>query len=131
MEFHIKQIRSLFFGINILYVVGSLFRTLMLVNFSFNSRHCYTNNISMIEIEQWSLIYTSYINYFIDFKLPVSSLTGPGSHPASYPMDIGSSFPEGSSGHSMKLATQLHLVPKLRMRGVIPSLPHTSLWCGA
>jgi hypothetical protein len=35
------------------------------------------------------------------------------------------------SGRSVKMATHLHLVPRLRTRGAIPPLPHTSslTWC--
>jgi hypothetical protein len=34
------------------------------------------------------------------------------------------------SGRSVKLTTYLHLVPRLRMRGAILPLPHTSSWIG-
>jgi hypothetical protein len=29
----------------------------------------------------------------------------------------------------MKLTTLLHLLPKLRINGATPLLPHTALWC--
>jgi hypothetical protein len=31
----------------------------------------------------------------------------------------------------VKLTTQIHVVPRLRMHGAILPLPHTSPWCGA
>jgi len=34
------------------------------------------------------------------------------------------------TGQVVKLTTQPHLIPKLRMRGNIPPLPHTSSWRG-
>jgi hypothetical protein len=37
---------------------------------------------------------------------------------------------EGEAGRGMKLTTHLHLVPRLRMRGVILLLPRTSLLRG-
>jgi hypothetical protein len=40
---------------------------------------------------------------------------------------------QGVSGQScwgVKLAAHLYLVPKLSMRGTIPSLPHVSSWLG-
>jgi hypothetical protein len=40
-------------------------------------------------------------------------------------------FPGGWSGRSVKLATYLHPVPTLRMRGVTPTLPHTFSCRGA
>jgi len=39
-------------------------------------------------------------------------------------------FPRGS-GQAVKLSIHLHLVPKLRIRGAIPPLPHTSSLRGA
>jgi len=30
----------------------------------------------------------------------------------------------------LRMTTYLHLVPRLRMWGAIPPLPHTSSWCG-
>jgi hypothetical protein len=38
---------------------------------------------------------------------------------------------QGSSGRDLKLNTHLHTGPKLRMRGIIPPLLHTSSRCGA
>jgi hypothetical protein len=32
------------------------------------------------------------------------------------------------SGRGMKLATHVHLIQRLRMRGAIPPLPYTSSW---
>jgi len=42
-----------------------------------------------------------------------------------YKMNTGESFSLGFSGRGVKLTTHLHLVPKLRMRAVIPLFPHT------
>jgi hypothetical protein len=53
--------------------------------------------------------------------------------PALDPMDpvgIGNLSP-GQSGRCVKLSTHLHLVPRLRMREIIPPLPHTFSWSGA
>jgi hypothetical protein len=36
-----------------------------------------------------------------------------------------------SRGRDVKQTIHLHLVLRLRMKGDIPQLPHTSLWCGA
>jgi hypothetical protein len=47
--------------------------------------------------------------------------TGSGAHPASYSMGPG-----GKAGGGMNVSIYLHLVPRLRMRGAIYSLPHTS-----
>jgi hypothetical protein len=42
---------------------------------------------------------------------------------------IGGSNPgQGQPGH--ELTTKLHQVPKLRMSGAIPLLPHMHSWCG-
>jgi hypothetical protein len=43
-------------------------------------------------------------------------------HPASYSMDTGGSFPRSPVAGGVKLTAHLHLVSRLRMRGVI----HTS-----
>jgi hypothetical protein len=43
-------------------------------------------------------------------------------------------YEDTSSAHgglSVKLTTHLDLVPRLIMRGAVPLLHHTSLWCGA
>jgi hypothetical protein len=48
------------------------------------------------------------------------------SHSTSCPIIIG-----GQIGQDVKLTNHLHTVPKLRMRGAIQSLPHTSSWRGA
>jgi hypothetical protein len=37
-------------------------------------------------------------------------------------------FPLGQSGGRLKLTTHVHLVPRLRKLGAIPTLPHTSSW---
>jgi hypothetical protein len=37
-------------------------------------------------------------------------------------------FPRGFSGRGVKLTTHLHLVPRLRLHGVIPPLTFTSSW---
>jgi len=34
------------------------------------------------------------------------------------------------NGRGVKLTTRIHLVPRLRMHGTEPSLPHTSSWGG-
>jgi hypothetical protein len=51
--------------------------------------------------------------------------TSSGAHPASYPMGTRGSFP------GMKLTTHIHLVPRSRLRGAIPPLPHYAFmaWC--
>jgi hypothetical protein len=54
-----------------------------------------------------------------------------GAHTTSYPMCARGSFPRKSSGRVVKLTTHLHLMPRLRMRGAVPPLPHTSSWRGA
>jgi hypothetical protein len=38
--------------------------------------------------------------------------------------------PRGQSGRGVKLIAHLHLVTRLKMRGTITQLPHTSSWCG-
>jgi hypothetical protein len=48
--------------------------------------------------------------------------TGPEAHPACCPVDIEVSFPVG------KVATYLHLEPRLRKSGAIPPLTPTSSW---
>jgi len=40
-------------------------------------------------------------------------------------------FSWGYSDWGVKLTTDPHLVLRLRMRGAIPALHHTFLWCGA
>jgi len=37
-------------------------------------------------------------------------------------------FPQGKSSHSVRLTTDLHVVPTSRMSGTIPPLPHTPSW---
>jgi len=49
--------------------------------------------------------------------------TSSGSHPASYPNGDRVLLPRVKSNRGMKLTTHLHLLPKLRIRGVIPPLP--------
>jgi len=39
------------------------------------------------------------------------------------------SFP-GIGGQCLRLTTHVHLVPRLRMSGAIPLLPHIPSWCG-
>jgi len=41
------------------------------------------------------------------------------------------SYPLRKSGQSVKLTTHLNAVPRLRIRGDIPPLPHTCSWHGA
>jgi len=40
-------------------------------------------------------------------------------------------FSSGKSGRGVKLTTHIYIQPRLRMRGAIPPLPHTSSWCSA
>ena len=56
-----------------------------------------------------------------DFLFSKSVQTGSGAHLASYSMGIGFS-PRGQNDQGVKLTTQFHLVPGLRMNGVIPLL---------
>jgi hypothetical protein len=50
-----------------------------------------------------------------------------GAHAGSYPMGTGGFFPGSkAAGGGVKLTTHLQLVPRLRMRGAIPTLTHTS-----
>jgi hypothetical protein len=56
---------------------------------------------------------------------------GSGADPAFYPMGSGGDFPGGLSGRVVKLATDLHLVPKAKDGGTIPPLSHTSSWHSA
>jgi hypothetical protein len=44
--------------------------------------------------------------------------TGSVAHPASYSMCGGGSFSRGSSGRGVKLTTHIHLMARLRIRGV-------------
>jgi hypothetical protein len=66
-----------------------------------------------------------------NFSLRHSVQTDSGVHPASYLMSTGNSYPRGLSDRGVKLNTQLHLVPRLRMREAIPPLPQHVLkvWC--
>jgi hypothetical protein len=50
---------------------------------------------------------------------------GPGTHPASYTMDTVGSFPRGKAG-VVEPTTHLHLMPRVKTRGAIPPVPHTS-----
>jgi len=45
--------------------------------------------------------------------------TGPGVHPASYPM--GKAFLRGQRGQDVKPTTHLNVVPRLRMNGAVHS----------
>jgi hypothetical protein len=56
--------------------------------------------------------------FYIRHRIQTSSWA----HPASYRM--------GNVGRSVKLITNLHLLPSLRMLGAISPLPHTSSWRG-
>jgi len=59
------------------------------------------------------------------FSLRHRVQTGSAAHPTSYPVGTGGS----SSGVKRREAEHSrHVVPRLRMRGAIPLLPHTSLW---
>jgi len=49
-----------------------------------------------------------------------------GVHLASCPVVTGGSYPGGKATGGVKLATHFHLVPRLKMRGSVPPLPHTS-----
>jgi len=51
--------------------------------------------------------------------------TGTGAHPTSYPKGNGD-----SPGVKRPERDYSHLVPRLRMRGAVPPLPHTSSWRG-
>jgi hypothetical protein len=53
----------------------------------------------------------------------VIPLTDAGTHWALYSIDTEGTFPGGRSGRGMKLATHLHPVPRLRMRGAIRPFP--------
>jgi hypothetical protein len=57
--------------------------------------------------------------------------TGPGAHPASYPMGTRDSFPWAEAARGVKLTTHLHLELRSRMRGAIPPLPQyaSMAWC--
>jgi hypothetical protein len=52
---------------------------------------------------------------------------GSGTHSTFYPMGTGGPFP--GAKHKLKLTTHLHLVPRLRMRGVLPPPPYTFMAC--
>jgi hypothetical protein len=65
-----------------------------------------------------------------NFSLCHCVQTGSGAHTASYPMDTRGSFPGGVKQLRCELTTHLHLVPRSRMHGAIPSLPHAFMvWC--
>jgi hypothetical protein len=49
--------------------------------------------------------------------------TWPGAHPASYSTGTAGFFPRRYSGQGVKVTTHFHLVPKLRMSGVVLVLP--------
>jgi hypothetical protein len=73
-------------------------------------------------IYYWAMVWMiggSYPGNFSHHRVQTSS----GSHPASYPMGTRGSFPRG-----VKLTTHLHPVPRSRMHGAIPPLPHMSTW---
>jgi hypothetical protein len=57
--------------------------------------------------------------------------TGSGTHSASSPKDIGGCFLGEKAAGAVILTTYLHLAPRLRMRGVIPPLPHAPSRRGA
>ena len=54
----------------------------------------------------------------------LDKLTGLGTLPDSHTIDNGGIICEVSRGWGVKLANHLHLVPRLRIRGFIPSFPH-------
>ena len=54
--------------------------------------------------------------------------TGCGTHPTFYSKGKGL-LHWGQSGRSVKLTTPHHLLPRLRMNGAVPLLPHTTSWC--
>jgi len=45
--------------------------------------------------------------------------------PASYPVGTRGSFPGGKRVHGVNVIPDLHLAPRLKMRGAIPPLPNT------
>jgi len=53
-----------------------------------------------------------------------------GTHPAYYPMIIGTPFP-GVKRSGVKLTAHLYVVQRLITCGAIPPLPNTSSWRGA
>jgi hypothetical protein len=59
-----------------------------------------------------------------DFSRLHSAHTGYGAHTAVYPGDTGHFLPESKTAG----ATHLHLGTRLKMRGAIPPLAHTSSW---
>jgi len=58
---------------------------------------------------------------------------GSGALPVSYKMSTGGSgfLPGGQSGQDLKLTTHLHPAQRLRTRGALASVPHTSSPHGA
>jgi hypothetical protein len=65
-----------------------------------------------------------------EFSLLHSIQSGSGTHPASCPMNNWGSFSRDKVTRIMKLATHLHLLPRIRILAAVPPLPYTYLWCG-
>jgi hypothetical protein len=61
-----------------------------------------------------------------NFSLHHGVQTGSGAHPTFYPMGTRGFSPGDKAAGVVKLTTQLHPVPRSRMRGAILSLPNTS-----
>jgi hypothetical protein len=66
-----------------------------------------------------------------NFSLHHRVQTGSGTHAASCPMSTWGSFAGGKAAGAWNPTTQLHLVPRSRMRGTIPPFPSTLSWRGA
>jgi hypothetical protein len=60
------------------------------------------------------------------FSLHHSVQTSSVAYPASYPMANGSFFLGDKAARGLNLTTHLYLVPRIRTRGAVPPLPHTS-----
>jgi hypothetical protein len=57
-----------------------------------------------------------------NFSLCHRIQTGSEAHPNSYPTEKGDTFPD-VSGTDLKLTTQIHLAPRLKMSGAITPTP--------
>lgn len=73
----------------------------------------------------WTIHYTSCANPAHD---PRQGQDRPWGLPSILPNGYQDHIPLDSCGRSESLTTHLHLVPKLRMDGAIPPIPHIPSW---
>jgi hypothetical protein len=119
------------------YITDILRRPLSICRYSLkNQKQCKNSNIS----QNCYIIYVQVLmsNYILDDRRSIPGRgmdlyvqTGPGAHPASYPMGTGGTSPGGKARPGRDADHLPHLVPKSRMSGSYDSYPPWRLHGGS